>query len=166
MLFPTFLYLLPEHLSTKMYGCLSFWGFLLFFVCPWTLLFTKCVLSCHWACAPLSLLRPSFLPAVTTSYTDASDGWIDATDIGKWFDVPSSGCGCNLALTGHTESRGELHQVRRASFMSLSVHNGVQLAMMHKSVKILSRGLVLLSNWLAWDEEGLHSLDIPDFETL
>ena len=51
----------------KMCAFLSVWRFLLFFICPWTPLFTWCVVSCHMAPCPLSLLIPSYLPAVTIS---------------------------------------------------------------------------------------------------
>ena len=50
---------------SKMHGLLLMWRFLLSFVCLWAPLFTTCMISGHLVPAPISLLIPSYLPAIT-----------------------------------------------------------------------------------------------------
>ena len=45
-----------------MYDFLSVWRFPIVFVCPWASLSARCGISCHLACAPLSLLIPAITP--------------------------------------------------------------------------------------------------------
>ena len=55
----------PQTLLTKLGGVLSVQRLQLSFVYTWTLLFTSCVISCHLAPVPISLLIASYLPAIT-----------------------------------------------------------------------------------------------------
>ena len=63
--FPTFLCVLPEHLSPKMCCFLPLWRFLLFFAYG-PLLLARCMISCYLA--PFPLLISCYLPALTAAY--------------------------------------------------------------------------------------------------
>ena len=65
--FPPFFVCLQDTYHSTMCGFLSVKRCLLFFVCPWTLLFAWCMVSCHVAPCPPSLLVPNYLPALTVT---------------------------------------------------------------------------------------------------
>lgn len=67
--FPTFLCLPPGHLSPKICGFLLVWSFLLSLSAHGHgCLHEGHMVSCYLACAPPSLLTPSFLPAGNSSH--------------------------------------------------------------------------------------------------